>query len=276
MSKLIKQDEKISRRSLMIISQIAFNVSGIILNEKKKDLICSRLNKRLRANNLSGFEEYCTLIQESTDERLQMASALTTNVTSFYREKHHFYYLSKLIENQFFEKIQSGEEFRVWSSACSSGEEAYSAAMTASKILMSLPCAKVKILGTDIDNNMLERSRSGIYSLEEKKYIPSEIFNKFCLEQKNQFTFKKEISDRLRFKSLNLIAEWPFHSKFHAIFCRNVAIYFDKVTREKLWSRLAQRLHVGGELYIGHSERISNPNMLGLRSVGLNSYKRVE
>ncbi|KXV21618.1 chemotaxis protein CheR [Gluconobacter japonicus] len=268
--------EKISRQSLKIISQIAYDVSGIILSEKKEDLIFSRLNKRLRENKLSSFEEYCILIQSNPDERLQMIASLTTNVTAFYREGHHFQYLSKLIKSTFINRIKNGEELRIWSAACSSGEEAYSAALTVADVLMTLPIARIKILGTDIDNSMLDLSRKGIYSVEEKYSIPLEIFNKFCIEKQNRFTFKKEILEKLRFKSLNLIAEWPFESKFHAIFCRNVAIYFDKVTREKLWSRLAKRLHVGGELYIGHSERIPNPDILGLRPVGLNSYKKVK
>ncbi|MDI6651419.1 CheR family methyltransferase [Gluconobacter japonicus] len=268
--------EKISRQSLKIISQIAYDVSGIILSEKKEDLIFSRLNKRLRENKLSSFEEYCIFIQSNPDERLQMIASLTTNVTAFYRERHHFQYLSKLIKNKFIDRIKDGEELRIWSAACSSGEEAYSAAMTVSDVLIPLAVAKIKILGTDIDNGMLGRSREGVYSIEEKNSIPLEIFNKFCIEKENQFTFKKDILEKLRFKSLNLIAEWPFESKFHAIFCRNVAIYFDKMTREKLWLRLAQRLHVGGELYIGHSERISNPDMLSLRPFGLNSYKKVK
>ncbi|GBR57689.1 CheR family methyltransferase [Gluconobacter thailandicus] len=276
MLSLSNKDEKISRRSLRIISQIAYDVSGILLNDKKEDLVFSRLNKRLRENKISNFEEYCDIIQSDAVERSQMVAALTTNVTAFYREKHHFNYLSNIIRNGFINKIKNGEELRIWSAACSSGEEAYSAAMTASEILADLSTAKMKILGTDIDTNMLERSRIGFYDLEEKKSIPLEIFNKFCLEKGKEFTFKKEILETVRFKSLNLITEWPFESKFHAIFCRNVAIYFDKPTREKLWSRLAERLHVGGEIYIGHSERISNPDLLGLRPVGLNSYKRVK
>lgn len=271
-----KKNEKISRYSLGIISQVAYDVSGIFLSDNKADLVFSRLNKRLRENKLSNFEEYCDLIQSSDDERSQMIAALTTNVTAFYRENHHFNYLSKLIGDKFIKNIQDGEELRIWSSACSSGEEVYSAAMTVSDVLTGVPYAKIKILGTDIDINVLRKSRIGVYDLEEKKSIPSETFNKFCVEQEDVFTFRKEILEITRFKSLNLIAEWPFESKFHAIFCRNVAIYFDKPTREKLWWRLAKRLHIGGEIYIGHSERISNPDLLGLRPVGLNSYKRVE
>lgn len=273
---MTERHEKISTQSLQVISQIAYDVSGIFLSEKKENLIFSRLNKRLRENNLSNFDEYCILIQSNPDERLRMIASLTTNVTAFYRERHHFQYLSKLIKNKFIDRIKDGEELRIWSAACSSGEEAYSAAMTVSDVLIPLAVAKIKILGTDIDNGMLGRSREGVYSIEEKNSIPLEIFNKFCIEKENQFTFKKDILEKLRFKSLNLIAEWPFESKFHAIFCRNVAIYFDKMTREKLWLRLAQRLHVGGELYIGHSERISNPDMLSLRPFGLNSYKKVK
>ena len=273
---LNNKNEKISHRSLGIISQIAYDVSGIFLSDKKADLVISRLNKRLRENKLSNFEEYCDLIQSNATERSQMIAALTTNVTAFYREVHHFNYLSRLVEEKFIRRIQDGEELRIWSAACSSGEEVYSAAMTVSEVLMGSPSAKIKILGTDIDTNMLKKSKIAFYDLEEKKSIPLEKFNKFCLEKEGAFTFKREILELVRFNPLNLIAGWPFESKFHAIFCRNVAIYFDKPTREKLWFRLAQRLHVGGEIYIGHSERISNPELLGLRPVGLNSYKRVK
>lgn len=260
---------------MRVISRIAQDISGISINENKSDLVYSRLRRRLRENNISNFEAYCELVQSDGKERMQMIAALTTNVTAFYREPHHFRYLAHLVNYEFLKRIQCGEELRIWSAACSSGEEAYSAALTVSEALSGLTEFSVKILGTDIDQDIILKAQRGIYDNEGKNSIPSEIFNKFCVRQNENFGFRKEISEILRFKQLNLIGEWPFNSRFHAIFCRNVSIYFDKPTREKLWRRLSERLHQGGELYIGHSERVAQPEKLGLRPIGLNAYKKV-
>ncbi|WP_046900050.1 MULTISPECIES: protein-glutamate O-methyltransferase CheR [Gluconobacter] len=269
--------EALRKKDLFIVRDIAKKISGIHLNENKSYSANLKISRILKDFDFENINDYLKMIEsnEGKYKKEEIISALTTNVTSFFRENHHFDYLLRLLCHDFHAEIMRDENIRIWSSACSSGEEAYSAAMTVAEALSECHLKKIKILGTDIDAEMIRRAKGGVYS---KNNIPknlSEKFDKFCIFFENKFSFLQYINDLVLFRNLNIIDEWPFQSKFHAIFCRNVTIYFDKKTTDILWRRLTSRLHIKGEIYIGHSERITNFEELGLRPIGISAYKKV-
>ncbi|MDO9433576.1 MAG: protein-glutamate O-methyltransferase [Pseudomonadota bacterium] len=257
------------------IAQILHSHAGIALAEGKAALVYSRLAKRLRSLGLRSFREYCALVEDKqgVDERQAMMAALTTNVTRYFREPHHFDHLRDVVMPKLVERARRGGRIRLWSAACSNGQEPYSMALT---VLQALPDAAnldVKILATDIDPNMIAEGRAGIYREDAVTPIPLDLRRKW---------FKKaaggawEVADELRtlvsFRELNLIGDWPMKGKFDVIFCRNVVIYFDEPTQERIWSRFAPLLEPGGTLYIGHSERVSGPGANLFETTGLTTY----
>ncbi len=257
------------------IAQILHSHAGIALAEGKAALVYSRLAKRLRSLGLRSFREYCALVEDKqgVDERQAMMAALTTNVTRYFREPHHFDHLRDVVMPKLDERARRGGRIRLWSAACSNGQEPYSMALT---VLQALPDAAnldVKILATDIDPNMIAEGRAGIYREDAVTPIPLDLRRKW---------FKKaaggawEVADELRtlvsFRELNLIGDWPMKGKFDVIFCRNVVIYFDEPTQERIWSRFAPLLEPGGTLYIGHSERVSGPGANLFETTGLTTY----
>lgn len=257
------------------IAQILHSHAGIALNEGKAALVYSRLAKRLRSLGLRSFREYCALVEghQGVDERQAMMAALTTNVTRYFREPHHFDHMRDVVMPKLIDRARRGGKIRLWSAACSNGQEPYSMAIT---VLSALPDAAnldVKILATDIDPNMVAEGRAGIYREDAVAPVPLELRRKW---------FKKaqggawEVADELRalvsFRELNLIGDWPMKGKFDAIFCRNVVIYFDEPTQERIWSRFAPMLEPGGTLYIGHSERVTGPATSVFETTGLTTY----
>ena len=254
------------------IASILHATSGISLSPSKTSLVYSRLAKRLRLLGLESFREYCKLISGSNgvDERQAMLAALTTNVTRFFREPHHFDYLRKLMPD-LSAQAKRGGRVRIWSAGCSSGEEPYSIALT---ILSMLPNANeldVKILATDIDPIILAKAKDGVYSREALEPVPGDLRKYFDpVEANRSFTPVSTVRDMIAFRELNLIGSWPMTQKFDVIFCRNVAIYFDEPTQDKLFGRYAESLKPDGRLFIGHSERVNDARFV---SDGLTSYR---
>lgn len=270
------ETDAISDKNFQIIVGIAKSYAGIALSEKKKSLVYSRISRRVRQEGFGSFDAYCAFLvsDAGVDERQHLVSALTTNVTSFYREKHHFAYLEHLLRQKFYRRIERGEELRIWSAACSSGEEAYSIAMTVMKCLSIIPDLRAKILATDIDADILNQARAGQYASGEAEALFEEGGQAFCRLEGDRVVMSEKLRNMIRFRRLNLVEPWPFSSRFHAIFCRNVAIYFDRETQDRLWRNLAERIFPGGELYLGHSERIAHPERFGLESIGYNAYRK--
>ncbi|WP_292054512.1 MULTISPECIES: CheR family methyltransferase [unclassified Brevundimonas] len=253
--------------------------AGIALHEGKAALVYSRLAKRLRALGLRSFAEYVALIEshEGAEERQAMTAALTTNVTRFYREPHHFDHLRDVVMPELAARARAGGRVRLWSAACSNGQEPYSMALT---VLEKLPEAldlDVRILATDIDPNMVADGRTGIYSDDLLQPVPASGRRHFHpVADRPGYSQADETLRRLVvFKELNLIGDWPMKGRFDVIFCRNVVIYFDDATQEKVWSRFAPILNPGGALYIGHSERVSGPASPLFQTCGLTTYLRV-
>ncbi|AHK71559.1 hypothetical protein AD931_12295 [Gluconobacter oxydans] len=273
----VLETDGISDGNFRIIAGIAKSYAGISLSEKKKSLVYSRISRRVRQEGFGCFDEYCAFLmsEAGSDERQHLVSALTTNVTSFYREKHHFSYLESLLRQQLYGRLERGEELRIWSAACSSGEEAYSIAMTVIKCLSTIPHLKAKILATDIDSDVLQQARLGSYASLETEALFEDGVLTSCRLEDDRVVMSEKIREMIRFRRLNLVEPWPFSSCFHAIFCRNVAIYFDRETQDQLWGSLSGRIFPGGELYLGHSERIAHPERFGMESFGHNAYRKV-
>ncbi|MBU6396838.1 MAG: protein-glutamate O-methyltransferase CheR [Rhodospirillales bacterium] len=252
-------------KDLSIISKIIMEESGIVLSESKASLVYSRLAKRIRHLGLSSFSEYCSLIQGDfgKDEKQELIAALTTNVTRFFREQHHFEHMQKNILPNLIREAKARRRIRIWSAACSSGPEPYSIALT---ILQAMPNAgdyDIRILATDIDHNILKIASSGIYDASQLAPISEEMQRRWFRplnDGPGKMQVKPELRNLITFKQLNLIGTWPMKGKFQAIFCRNVVIYFDSKTQESIWSRFLPLMEDGGALYIGHSERVSGPS----------------
>jgi chemotaxis protein methyltransferase CheR len=230
--------------------------SGIVLTASKRDLVYSRLRRRLRALRLSSFAEYRALLAGApgAEEQVRMINAITTNLTGFFREPHHFDYLAQ----RMIPGLPMGwRRLRIWSAGCSSGEEPYSIAMTLRRHLPDVDAKDVRILATDIDTDMVAHGSAGRYAMERAAAIPAELRQRFVRRvDSDTVEMDPALKALIAFKPLNLLGEWPMRGPFDAIFCRNVVIYFDKPTQRVLFDRFADMLTPDGLLFIGHSESL--------------------
>ncbi len=255
--------------------------TGIYLSVEKAPLVYSRLAKRIRALKMSSFEEYCAFIvsKNGAEERQNMMNALTTNVTRFFREPHHFETMKAEILPDLIAQAKRGGKIRIWSAACSSGEEPYSIALTVLSLLPDAASYDIKILATDIDENILRKAAAGVYRKGDVT-IPSEAQKKKYFSKANASGESLVASDELKqlitFRPLNLIKPWPLSSEFDIIFCRNVVIYFQEETQRELWSKFHKAIKPKGWLFIGHSERITGAATPLFKSEGFTAYQRVE
>jgi chemotaxis protein methyltransferase CheR len=256
------------------IAQILHSHAGIALAEGKAALVYSRLAKRLRSLGLRSFREYCTLVEGSdgVDERQAMMAALTTNVTRYFREPHHFDHLRDQVMPKLAERARRGGRVRLWSAACSNGQEPYSMAIT---VLAALPEAcnlDVKILATDIDPNMIAEGKAGVYREDAVAPVPLDLRRKWFRKAAGGWEVAEELRHLTAFRELNLIGDWPMRGRFDVIFCRNVVIYFDEPTQERIWSRFAGVMEPDATLYIGHSERVTGAATGQFETTGLTTY----
>ena len=256
------------------IANILHSHAGIALAEGKAALVYSRLAKRLRTLGLRSFREYCSLVegQQGVDERQAMMAALTTNVTRYFREPHHFDHLREVVMPKLAETARRGGRVRLWSAACSNGQEPYSMAITVLGALPEAANLDVKILATDIDPNMIAEGKAGVYREDAVAPVPLDLRRKWFKKSGAGWEVADELRELVAFRELNLIGDWPMKGKFDVIFCRNVVIYFDEPTQERIWSRFAPALVPGGTLYIGHSERVSGPATNQFETTGLTTY----
>ncbi|MFC0202390.1 CheR family methyltransferase [Paracoccus rhizosphaerae] len=258
------------------IAGLVYEDSGIILSEAKRSLLMARLNRRLRALSLPDYGAYCQRLdsRDGPDERRHLLSAITTNVTAFFRENHHFQSLARAILPPLVEQVRRGRKLRIWSAACSSGEEAYSIALTLLEVMPDAARHDALILATDIDPEMVDRAERGVFSGEALKPVaPAQVKRHFHATQAG-VEASAEIRGIMRFAELNLHGDWPFSGRFDVIFCRNAAIYFDGPSRRRLWSRFAGAIEPGGSLYIGHSERLDGPASACFDVAGTTHYRR--
>ena len=276
---LVEGEFAFSAANFKMIAAMLYDTAGITLSESKAVLVYSRLAKRVRTLGMSNFDEYCRLLASPAgeDERGRMLNALTTNLTRFFREPHHFDHLRDKVLLPLASQIRSGARVRIWSGGCSSGQEPYSIALTLLSAIPQAPELDVKILATDIDTNMIAMGKAGVYADEQVDSIPPALRDKW-MSRDAQDPDKWRVGEAARslvtFNALNLMGSWPMRGPFQAVFCRNVVIYFDDHTQEKLWTRMAALLPVGGHLYIGHSERLGPVNDK-FESDGLTVYRKL-
>jgi len=246
------------------ISDLVKSLCGINLHDGKKELVKARLTKRLRKLNLCSFAEYMEYVRSDTSgaELTNMLDALSTNLTSFFRENEHFEYLAEQVFPAILDNApRTGRRLRIWSAGCSSGEEPYSIAITVSEKIPDLRSWDAKILATDISTRMLARAARGVYDAERIKTVSPQARSRYfeCIETRpdRMYRVTDALGAMVHYARLNLMNRWPMQGPFDVIFCRNVMIYFDKVTQGKLINRFYDLLAPGGTLFIGHSESLA-------------------
>lgn len=245
------------------LRELAYKLTGISLADHKRDLVYGRLTRRLRAYGLTRFRDYCDILKEnSPDEVEQFTNAITTNLTSFFRESHHFDYLKNTVAPELVRHHRKNGRIRIWSAGCSTGEEAYSIAMTLRDAIPSIDDLNLRILATDLDSNVVRHGATGVYVDSRVDGLDKSLVKRWFTRGSGSHAGKVKVHDDLRkmvaFKQLNLMKPWPMKGMFDVIFCRNVVIYFDKDTQRVLFDRFAELLPNGSSLFIGHSETLHN------------------
>ena len=257
-------------RDFARVQRMIADYAGIKLSEHKRNMVYNRLVRRLRSHGEVAFARYLDMVQdEASCEREAFVNALTTNLTSFFREPHHFELLAARAKES---PRASCAPMRIWSSACSTGEEAWSIAM-----IMRETGRAADILATDIDSDVLRIAQAAVYRTERIERMPQSRVQRHFLRgvgaNEGLISLRPELRSMVRFAQLNLQANaWPMAERFDAIFCRNVAIYFDREVQRRLAARFAEVLVPGGLLVVGHSE--SFPAALPVfRSCGRTAYQ---
>lgn len=233
--------------------------SGILVPDDKFDMFYSRLSRRIRLLGLTNFKQYCQYLSDNHDlEFTDFINAVTTNLTSFFRENHHFEFLRDTVIPGLLKKNQHSKTIKVWSAGCSTGEEPYTLAMT---LMEYVPAGwDIKILATDLDTDVLAKAASGVYAEDRVDGLSEQLIKKWFQKgkdgQQKKVRIKNELRQLISFKQLNLMGEWPMKGPFDFMFCRNVLIYFDKDTKEMLARRYGELLASKSYLFIGHSESL--------------------
>ncbi|MCW8831332.1 MAG: protein-glutamate O-methyltransferase [Gammaproteobacteria bacterium] len=249
------------------LSKLAGELAGISLSSGKRELIYGRLVKRLRALDLKDFKSYCDPLKDNEngaaeDERTHFINSITTNVTSFFRENHHFEFMADTLLPELISKKSGASQprLRIWSAGCSSGKEPYSIAMVVKECIPDFERWDIKILATDLDSNILEVAKSAVYPKEHIKEISFDRrrswFKMGRGANENSIKVVDDIKNMVSYRQLNLTEKWPMTGPFDIIFCRNVTIYFDRDTRVSLLDNFAEYLDDDGCLFVGHSESL--------------------
>ncbi|MAQ39329.1 MAG: chemotaxis protein [Thioclava sp.] len=257
------------------IAQLLHETTGIVLAPGKSSMVQSRLAKRLRTLGLAQYKDYIALVtsESGREERRQMVSALTTNVTHFFRENHHFESLRRIVLPTLLETARNGGRVRLWSAGSSNGQEAYSIAMTIAECAPDFAKLDLRILASDIDPLMIAAGSKGFYPAAAVAAVPETLRKKYFRPEGEDFQIISELRDIVKFRELNLHDPWPMRGKFDVIFCRNVVIYFAPEAQVSLWKRFEEQLAPGGYLFVGHSERVTDGDQSKLRTAGVTSYK---
>lgn len=259
-------------KEFKFISKLVGEKTGIVLSDAKRQMVYGRLSRRLRQLKLTRFSDYCDMLTSGDEQELiEFTNAITTNLTAFFRENHHFEFLKQTVLPEIMKKNAASKRIRIWSAGCSSGEEPYSIAMCVREALPLSSGWDVKILATDLDSNMVARGKAGVYTTERVEGLSESRMKKWVERGKGENSDKVRMSQKLRdlitFKKLNLMEGWPMKGPFDFMFCRNVVIYFNKETQRELFERYANLLKDDAYLFIGHSESLNKVtdrfNLLG-------------
>lgn len=241
------------------VQKIVYDFAGIDLNESKINLVYNRLAKRIRFLALTSFSQYIDYVEaQGESEFIQLINSITTNLTFFFRENHHFEYLAEHVIPALVISNAASRRIRIWSAGCSTGEEPYSIAiMLKEKAPLDWD---VQVIATDLDSDVVQTGLNGVYTIDRLKGVSEARQKRWFLKgtgSKEGFVkVKSELQEIIKFNQLNLMSEWPIKDSIDVIFCRNVVIYFDKPTQSKLFDRYADRLPVGGHLFVGYSESL--------------------
>jgi chemotaxis protein methyltransferase CheR len=254
-----EKEFKFTREDFDYLRKLVTETTGIIAGEDKYTMYYSRLARRLRKLGLKDFTEYRRYLDNNRDvELIELVNSVTTNLTSFFRENHHFEFIANSIVPAI--RKSGGRKIRVWSAGCSTGEEPYSLAMTLAQSIPDYQRWDIKILATDLDSNVVAKASQGVYDSNRVDGIDRGLLKKYFYRgtgsNEGYVRVKPELKDLISFKQLNLLHAWPITDKMDFIFCRNVVIYFDKPTKEKLVERYADQMHDDGYLFMGHSESL--------------------
>ena len=266
----------LTQADFRMISGLLQAETGIALHEGKATLLYSRLGKRLRALGLREFSHYCALLErpDGEEERGRMVRALTTNVTRFFREPHHFTHLKERVLPPLLQAAERGGRVRLWSAACSTGQEPYSIALTILGLLPKAGQYDIRVLATDIDTAVLQEAGAGLYSREALTSVPPGDVERWFERTGEQWRAGAALRNLVSFRMLNLIKPFPMKGPFDAIFCRNVVIYFDEAQQQAIWSRFEPLLTPRGSLFVGHSERVTGPAASHFDSAGITIHQR--
>ncbi len=249
---------ELSEQQFAKISKLVYETCGINLREGKEALVRSRLLKRLRALELGSFREYLSILEgeDGYKELPNLVDVITTNKTGFFREADHFFY----VRDEIVPRLKA-HRLRFWSAACSSGEEPYSLAMILRESVVDIDRRDVRILATDISTKVIEHAKRGIYHPDSLRDVPPQYASKYFVRVRSaaggSYSVSESVRSLITFYRLNLMESWPMKGPFDVIFCRNVMIYFDRVTQERLVGRFWDILSPGGYLFVGHSEGLT-------------------
>ena len=273
----VRREFAFSDADFRSLAQLAYEYAGIALADGKRNLVYSRLSRRLRALGLSSFAEYREHLAESDREIESFINSISTNHTKFFREAHHFDHFRTHVALPFVQAAHRATDrrLRIWSAGCSTGEEPYTIAVVLKREMRNIDRHDVRILATDIDTDVLGKAARGEYSLSAIDDIPKTYRDFFqpADDEGANVVMDDDLRSFIAFRRLNLMDPWPFHGLFDAIFCRNVMIYFDAGTRAALVDRFTRQIKPGGWLYIGHSESLIGSHA-GLQLVGRTVYRR--
>jgi len=244
------------------IRALVYEHAGIHLSEMKGNLVYGRLSRRLRVLQLDSFDDYLGYLQQHVETELtEFLNAITTNLTSFFRENHHFEALRNQVLPELMHARRAARRLRLWSAGCSTGEEPYSLAMVLCETVLDKPGWDVKLLATDLDTQVLSTARAGMYAADRMRTVSRERLQRFFRRGTGTNAGKVRVTPELQrliaFNQLNLMESWPMRGPFDVIFCRNVVIYFDKPTQARLFERFADLLSNDGTLFVGHSETLN-------------------
>jgi chemotaxis protein methyltransferase CheR len=260
---------------------VAKRHAGIMIADFKRSMVYRRIKRRMKALAIDDVEDYCALLSgpDGPKELQPLINVLTTNKTEFFRERHHFDHLTSTVLPRLVSEKPNGRtgKLRIWSAGCSTGEEPYSIAMSLGKLVDTHPNWDTRILATDIDTDVIDRAKKGIYRLGDTATVPRELRARYIDDHDaDEGCCRMTAAGRrlITFKQLNLHEAWPFRGPFDVIFCRNVVIYFDKPTQKALFDRIADVLTPDGFLYCGHSESLYGISDR-FRAIGQSIYQRI-
>jgi chemotaxis protein methyltransferase CheR len=268
-----------SEQDFRHLAQLAYDYAGISLSDSKRNLVYSRLSRRLRELRLSSFAQYRDLLESNEREIENFINSISTNHTKFFREAHHLDHLRTHVVVPFAQGVGRGlsRRLRIWSAGCSTGEEPYSIAVVLKREIRDFGDLDVRILATDIDTDVLAKAARAEFAASATDDVPKpyqQFFKPLGRDRPDKVTVDEDVRALVTFRRLNLIEAWPFRGHFDAIFCRNVMIYFDAATKSRLIDRLSRQLTPNGWLYIGHSESLIGLHP-ELQLVGRTIYRRV-